>query len=70
MSDDTDRMVTEAILPDELAVGLDKFREEYRPRLSQAEAAQMILRLWLIDNGYIVAEPGLSAPWQKLAPDD
>lgn len=70
MSDDTDRMVPDATLPEDLAAGLDKFREEYRPRFSQSEAAQMILRLWLIDNGYLVAEPGLSTPWQKAVPDD
>lgn len=70
MSHEPDHIFDDATLPDDLAIGLDKFREEYRPRLSQAEAAHMILRLWLIDNGYIVTESGLSEPWQKAAPDD
>ena len=54
--------LTHCDLPQDLEDGLRAFLADYRPRLTEAEAIQLILRLWLTDQGFVPVEPSLATP--------
>lgn len=54
--------LTHCDLPQDLEDGLRAFLAGYRPRLTEAEAVQLILRLWLTDQGFVPVEPSLATP--------
>ncbi|CEJ14493.1 hypothetical protein BN1110_04825 [bacterium YEK0313] len=54
--------LTHCDLPQDLEEGLRAFLADYRPRLTEAEAVQLILRLWLTDQGFVPVEPSLATP--------
>ncbi|MBQ0709139.1 MULTISPECIES: hypothetical protein [unclassified Ochrobactrum] len=53
-------------LPDDVHGALERFIAEKHPGLNQTEAMTLILRKWLVREGYLPAEPEHGTPPEEL----
>ncbi|MFQ0815187.1 hypothetical protein AVM02_10560 [Brucella anthropi] len=53
-------------LPDDVHDALERFVAEKYPGLNQTEAMTLILRKWLVHEGYLSAEPEHGTPPEEL----
>lgn len=53
-------------LPDDVRDALERFVAEKYPGLNQTEAMTLILRKWLVHEGYLSAQPERGTPPEEL----
>lgn len=53
-------------LPQDVHDALERFITERQPGLNQTEAIALILRKWLVNEGYLAAADGQGTPPEEL----